>query len=245
MSIVSKLIAVQQGLKVPKKHYNEFGGFHYRSLEDIVEAAKPLLNEQGLALVLHDEIVQIGDRFYVKATATLFDAESSETISAYGFARETDKRAKMDDAQVTGSASSYARKYALCGLLSIDGQDDADQQNGANGSAQNTRQTQQPAQQPQQQEQGSQNIVQVVVGRPENFVQVGNMGFRTAQFPDKKIGWIMADDPALVEQLAALKGGIMQKVIGTIVPESDKVQFPKDMQGERVMRITKIAKHSS
>lgn len=123
-TFTERLIAVQSQLKVPKNQYNDYGGFKYRSCEDILEAVKPLLQKEGLYVTIADDIVVIGERFYVKATATLSDGENS--ISNHAFAREDAAKKGMDGSQVTGTASSYARKYALNGLLAIDDTKDAD-----------------------------------------------------------------------------------------------------------------------
>ena len=109
MKIEEKLWHIQQNLKAPKGQYNKFGDFHYRSCEDIQEAVKPLLKEVKAILLIGDEIVQIGDRFYIKATAALQDIESAERIVNTAYAREVEEKPKMDAAQVTGSCSSYAR----------------------------------------------------------------------------------------------------------------------------------------
>lgn len=119
-----KLIKVIEKLKAPKNQKNNFGGYKYRSCEDILEAVKPLLNKEGLRLKISDEICEIGDRIYVKATATITDGENSESNTA--FAREALTKKGMDESQITGTASSYARKYALNGLLCIDDTKDAD-----------------------------------------------------------------------------------------------------------------------
>ncbi|HDL8416693.1 TPA: ERF family protein [Yersinia enterocolitica] len=119
---VIKLATIQRGLNVPKGQENKFGGYKYRSCEDIMEAAKPLLGD--LLLSVSDEIVLIGDRYYVKATATLTDGENTHSVSA--MARESLTKKGMDDAQITGATSSYARKYSLNGLFAIDDAKDAD-----------------------------------------------------------------------------------------------------------------------
>ncbi len=121
------LIKIQKELKAPKNQYNSFGKYKYRNCEDILEAVKPLLGDA--TLVISDEIVQLGDRYYVKATATLTEGEAS--ISATAYARETLDKKGMDEAQITGAASSYARKYALNGLFCIDDTKDADAQENA------------------------------------------------------------------------------------------------------------------
>ena len=120
-----KLSQIQQKLKAPKGQLNKFGNYKYRSAEDILEAVKPLLNGES-TIILSDELVMIGDRYYVKATAT-FKGEETETVTAY--AREEEIKKGMDSSQITGSASSYARKYALNGLLLIDDTKDADATN--------------------------------------------------------------------------------------------------------------------
>lgn len=115
---------VQFKLKAPKGQVNSFGHYNYRSCEDILEAVKPLLHEAGLTLTLSDDVVAVGNRVYVKATATVSDG--AESISNTAFAREAESKKGMDDSQVTGTASSYARKYALNGLFCIDDTKDAD-----------------------------------------------------------------------------------------------------------------------
>ena len=121
---MTKLNEIQQHLKAPKNQFNAFGKYKYRSCEDILEAVKPLLGEA--TLVINDEIVAIGNRVYVKATATLKEAENEVSVSAY--AREAEAKKGMDEAQITGATSSYARKYALNGLFLIDDTKDADTQ---------------------------------------------------------------------------------------------------------------------
>lgn len=124
---MSVIVEIQQKLKAPKGQWNDFGKYNYRSAEDIVDAVKPLLHDKGLHLVLSDEMVNLGDRFYVKATATVKEGEK-EVESATGYAREQETKKGMDEAQITGAASSYARKYALNGLFAIDDVKDADSQ---------------------------------------------------------------------------------------------------------------------
>ena len=121
---MNKLQEIQHKLKAPKGQYNSFGKYKYRSCEDILEAVKPILNEVGCTLTLSDEVVLIGDRFYVKATARLKGADIDEVVTA--FAREDADKKGMDGSQVTGTSSSYARKYALNGLFCIDDTKDAD-----------------------------------------------------------------------------------------------------------------------
>lgn len=126
MSVYEKLSKVQSELKAPKGQYNSFGKYKYRSCEDILEAVKPLNAKHGVVLTVGDEVVEISNRFYVKATATLVDIESGEKIINTALAREDDAKKGMDGSQITGTASSYARKYCLNGLFCIDDTKDAD-----------------------------------------------------------------------------------------------------------------------
>ena len=126
MSIQQKLNEIQTKLKAPKGQYNNFGKYKYRSLEDITEAVKPLLLIAGATLTLQDDIKEIGGRIYVEATVTLTDIEDNSQISVKALAREPETKKGMDESQITGTASSYARKYALNGLFAIDDTKDAD-----------------------------------------------------------------------------------------------------------------------
>lgn len=126
MSIYEKLAAVQQELKAPKDKQNTFAGYSYRSAEGILEAVKPVLNKHGATMCISDEIIVIGDRIYVKATANFIDLKDGTSVSASAYAREADQKKGLDVSQITGVASSYARKYALNGLLLIDDTKDAD-----------------------------------------------------------------------------------------------------------------------
>lgn len=119
------LVQIQSELKAPKGQFNKFGGYNYRNCEDILEAVKPLLKKHNLTITISDDIVAVNDRIYVKATARLSDSKGNE-VSASALAREADTKKGMDEAQITGAASSYARKYALNGLFAIDDTKDAD-----------------------------------------------------------------------------------------------------------------------
>lgn len=134
-SLVKLLQEVQTELKAPKSQYNSFAKYHYRSQEDILEAVKPLLAKRGLALTLNDEIVQFGTRVYVKATATLY-GEMGKSFKVEAYAREPEEKKGMDESQITGTASSYARKYALNGLFAIDDTEDSDAQDKLTGGKQ-------------------------------------------------------------------------------------------------------------
>lgn len=129
MTKFEKLLAVQTELKAPKGQYNSFGKYKYRSCEDILESVKPLLAKYKATIFLTDKIVIVGERYYIEATAHFVDVESIESIEATAYAREEESKKGMDGSQVTGASSSYARKYALNGLLDIDDTKDSDSTN--------------------------------------------------------------------------------------------------------------------
>ena len=159
---LNELVYIQSTLKAPKNQRNTFGGYNYRSCEDIMEAVKPLLKEMNCTLVVSDDIVQVGDRFYVKATAIL-KTPSGEEYKNSAFAREPLSKKGSDESQLTGAASSYARKYALNGLFCIDDTKDADALNV------NKEYTQQPApqQSPQPQVTAEQMMAEIAAAKTE------------------------------------------------------------------------------
>lgn len=126
---MQRLINIQRELKVPKNQRNNFGGYNYRSAEDILEALKPLLKAENVVLTLSDSLEHIGDRYYVKATATLYDNCKNIICSTQAFAREEENKKGSDGSQITGASSSYARKYALNGMFCIDDVKDSDSTN--------------------------------------------------------------------------------------------------------------------
>lgn len=126
MTVYEKLLSVQNKLKAPKSQYNKFGGYYYRNCEDILEAVKPILLETKTTLLLNDEVVLIGNRFYLKATAIFIDVVDGTKIECSAYANESEPHKGMTAEQVTGAASSYARKYALNALFCIDDTKDAD-----------------------------------------------------------------------------------------------------------------------
>ena len=126
MGINEKLMRIQTQIKVPKNLYNSFGKYNYRNAEGICEAVKPFLEKENVSLILVDDMVAIGNRYYIKATARLFDNENNERVEVSAFAREPEQKKGMDESQITGTASSYARKYALNGLFLLDDTKDAD-----------------------------------------------------------------------------------------------------------------------
>lgn len=145
---MKELIAIQSELKAPKSQFNKFGGYKYRKAEDILEAVKPLLAKQKCTLTITDDVVLIGNRIYVKATATIKN-EKGECETTTGWAREDETKKGMDGSQITGASSSYARKYALNGLFAIDDNADSDTTNDMQHQAAQ-QQTQQSATQPSQ-----------------------------------------------------------------------------------------------
>lgn len=175
MGIYDKLLTLQQKLKAPKKQYSKFGGYYYRSCEDITEALKPLLTEAKAVLLLTDEIVIVGDRTYVKATAKLADIEGDGVVAVDGYAREAESRPKFDVAQLTGTASSYARKYALNGLFALDDTKDADA----------TPPAQQPAEKPAAKV-TSQQLAQLQAMAKQKGVAIDSIvkGYKLAQLQD-------------------------------------------------------------
>ena len=139
---MKELIAIQSELKAPKSQFNKFGGYKYRKAEDILEAVKPLLAKQKCTLIITDDVVLIGNRIYVKATATIKN-EKGECETTTGWAREEETKKGMDGSQITGASSSYARKYALNGLFAIDDNADSDTTNdGQHQASQQQAQTQ-------------------------------------------------------------------------------------------------------
>ena len=130
LTLIQKLAAIQKELKAPKNQRNNFGGYNSRSAEDILEAVKPLAIKYGAVVHLSDEVIQVGERIYVKARVSLFDMDDiGNSISSYALAREEETKKGMDGSQITGAASSYARKYALNGMFAIDDTKDSDATN--------------------------------------------------------------------------------------------------------------------
>lgn len=172
---LNELVYIQSTLKAPKNQRNNFGGYNYRSCEDIMEAVKPLLKEVNCTLVVSDDIVQVGDRFYVKATAIL-KTPSGEEYKNSAFAREPLSKKGSDESQVTGAASSYARKYALNGLFCIDDTKDADALNV------NKEYTQQPAHQQSVQQQVSVEQVMKEIAAAKTEQELGAIYYKYPQW---------------------------------------------------------------
>lgn len=172
MSIYEKLLSIQTELKVPKSQYNKFGGYNYRNCEDVAEALKPLLKQHNATVLLTDEIENIGDRFYVRATATFIDIESGEKVTVSALAREELSKKGMDGSQVTGASSSYARKYALNGLFCIDDTKDSDTLNNSKEYTAPPKAQKQPTKPVQPPKQVSNVIICPVCGKPVQPVRV-------------------------------------------------------------------------
>ena len=206
MNINEKLAAIQAALKAPKSQYNEFGKYKYRKNEDILESAKPLCGQVGAAIIETDELVLIGTRYYIKATARLIDIDSGEYIETTAYAREEEEKKGMDGSQITGASSSYARKYALNGLFAIDDTADSDTTNVGDGqqSAKPTRKATGRAQKaPQKAETPADEHTDLLPGGKtyEGIIRAFATGRRTKDGGDYRTAWIMATHagPDLVE----------------------------------------------
>ncbi|MBP3573232.1 MAG: ERF family protein [Prevotella sp.] len=172
---------IQQELKAPKNQVNNFGGFNYRSAEDILEAVKPLLAKHDAEMILYDEIIEVGGRVYVKATVEISDGK--QTIKATACAREPLQKTKMDEPQITGTASSYARKYALNGLFLIDDTKDPDtneykQQTEAKQQASEKKQQGGTKQSSKQQAAGGQKISKATVQTLDGLIKQTNSDYK-------------------------------------------------------------------
>lgn len=174
MTFGHRMINAQNEIKAPKGQFNSFGKYSYRSAEDILEAVKPVLLKYGLYLTVSDEIVPIGDRVYIKAVATIHDTESDKTESVQAFAREPILKKGMDDSQITGASSSYARKYAMNGLFCLDDNKDAD-------TDEFHRQEQKPFRQPEQQPVQAQDVKPSRVQLDSLYELAKTKGFTQAQ----------------------------------------------------------------
>ena len=193
-TLQQKLIEIQAELKAPKSQYNKFGGYNYRNCEDILEAVKPLCAKYEIVPLLSDEIVMIGDRFYIKATAKVTDGKDEIATTAY--ARESKDKKGMDESQITGSTSSYARKYALNGLFCIDDTKDADFMDNS----QNSKSQQQPKPQPAKETHVKGYNEFLKIQKEKNVPPVEITKFVAAEFKKPRVG--MLDE---FEMVAALK----------------------------------------
>lgn len=202
---MKELITIQSELKAPKTQVNRFGGYKYRKAEDILEAVKPLLAKQKCTLIISDDIVMIGNRIYVKATATIKN-EKGECETTTGWAREEETKKGMDGSQITGASSSYARKYALNGLFAIDDNDDSDTTNTGQQDSTHNLAAQQTAQTQQQQPQATAQQAQPQY-HPDNLAEALEMVKRCVNRDNIK--WVMGtymplnSNPQFMQALSA------------------------------------------
>ena len=215
-----KLQHIQATLKAPKGQRNTFGKYNYRSLEDIVEAVKPLLAELGAYILLSDQIVQIGERYYVQARAVLSDG--ADEIAVLGYAREPLSRKGMDESQITGAASSYARKYAMNGLLAIDDTKDADATNKHEEEETKTKTTNQKETKPTPQAQKKSNAI----------VEQAFFNYVTEKKDECLEHFEYSKDKfteAIIKHFKALptRKNSIKKIIETIKPEEVMVEIPQ------------------
>lgn len=212
--LISKLAEIQHALKIPKTRVNNYAKYKYRSLEDIIEAVKPLAYKNGAALVLSDEIIETPPRFYIKATASLIDIETGEAITATGYAREEEIKKGTDPSQITGTASSYARKYALNGLFAIDDTKDADtdeyaQERNARANKSESEPMPEPTQENEAPEPAFSDICNVC-GQPIAFTDCGKFDATTIiENSNNKLGatFCLACGRKKVEEIKKKKGG--------------------------------------
>lgn len=201
-NIAARLADIQKNLHAPKSQRNEFGGFNYRSCEDILQSVKPLL--EGLVILIQDDIVQVADRIYVKATATLTDGEQS--ISTTAFARESLTKKGQDDSQITGATSSYARKYALNGLLLIDDNKDADAKDNRNHQAEVAEAAKQ--QEAQQQEEQRKQRLMDAVHKHQGTISAIKKGIASGDYSSACEAWCeLTDDEKQSIWVAPTRGG--------------------------------------
>lgn len=199
------IVKIQEELKAPKNQRNNFGNYNYRSAEDIIEAVKPIAHRYGYYLIISDEIVEVGGRIYVKATARLQPNEAGNIYSATGWAREEETKKGMDGAQITGAASSYARKYALNGLLAIDDTKDAD--------ATNTH---------------DKTDVTVTTAQAVKFYTNGKeLGGQNAETPPQEKPWLSKEHPDFNKIKEAIKSG--QRTMAQL---RDKYKVAKAVEAE-------------
>lgn len=202
---MKELITIQSELKAPKTQVNRFGGYKYRKAEDILEAVKPLLAKQKCTLIISDDIVMIGNRIYVKATATIKN-EKGECETTTGWAREEETKKGMDGSQITGASSSYARKYALNGLFAIDDNADSDTTNTGQQDSTHHLAAQQTAQTQQQQPQATAQQAQHQY-HPDNLAEALEMVKRCVNRDNIK--WVMGtymplnSNPQFMQALSA------------------------------------------
>lgn len=227
LNIYEKLSNIQNELKAPKNQYNDFGKYNYRNCEDILEALKPLCMKYKATLIITDVIQMINERYYIAAHATLFDWESDNKIEVKAYARECESKKGMDEAQITGATSSYARKYALNGLFSIDDTKDADSQDNTKQQVKKQpikQATKQPIQQAVKQPVNNAPLPEEPQGQSHIDWEVANKAYKETKEETVK--------PATQEQLGVIKVFIddlgKEKVISKLFKGTDLKKYSFD-----------------
>lgn len=200
MNLYEKVSKLQAELKCNKSQYNSFGKYNYRSCEDITEAIKPYLTQLGLVLIMNDEVVFIEGRFYIKSTATLINTEDGEKISSTAYAREEDTKKGMDASQVTGTASSYSRKYALNALLCLDDTKDADASNTHSKESTTPNNQSRPQQRPTNNQTSSRNSTSANISI--TLEEATNTIMPAGKFAGKTLGEILAENKGYIAFIA-------------------------------------------
>ena len=227
-TLQQKLIAIQSELKAPKSQYNKFGGYNYRNCEDILEAVKPLCAKHEIVPLLSDEVVVIGDRYYIKATAKVTDG--NDEIATTAFARESKDKKGMDESQITGSASSYARKYALNGLFCIDDTKDADFMDNAQNSKQQQSSTQQ---QPTKDKHVKGYDEFLALQKSKNVPPVEITKYIAAEFKKPRIG--LLDEFEMIAALKWIKNyGEKEENKGFTLYDNDEQALLHENAGDRI-----------
>lgn len=227
-TLQQKLIAIQSELKAPKSQYNKFGGYNYRNCEDILEAVKPLCAKHEIVPLLSDEVVVIGDRYYIKATAKVTDG--NDEIATTAFARESKDKKGMDESQITGSASSYARKYALNGLFCIDDTKDADFMDNAQNKkpASTLAQTTKPKE---KHVAGYDEFLKIQ--KEKNVPPVEITKYVAAEFKKPRVG--MLDEFEMVVALKWIKNyGVQEENKGFTLYDNDEQALLHEDAGDRI-----------
>ena len=227
-TLQQKLIEIQAELKAPKSQFNKFGGYNYRNCEDILEAVKPLCAKHEIVPLLSDEIVMIGDRFYIKATAKVTDGK--EEIATTAFARESKEKKGMDESQITGSASSYARKYALNGLFCIDDTKDAD---FMDNSQSNKQQQPKPQQQPPKETHVKGYDEFIALQKTKNVPPIEITKYVSATFKKPRIG--LLDEFEMTAALEWIKNyGVKKENKGFTLYDNDEQALIHEEAGDRI-----------
>lgn len=227
-TLQQKLIEIQAELKAPKSQFNKFGGYNYRNCEDILEAVKPLCAKHEIVPLLSDEIVMIGDRFYIKATAKVTDGK--DEIATTAFARESKDKKGMDESQITGSASSYARKYALNGLFCIDDTKDAD---FMDNSQSNKQQQPKPQQQPPKEAHVKGYDEFLALQKTKNVPPIEIIKYVSTTFKKPRIG--LLDEFEMIAALEWIKNyGAKKENKGFTLYDNDEQALMHEDAGDRI-----------